>query len=284
MWKYTDVDGINTRYHESGAGSPVVLIHGGEIASGTADTWDRLIEELEPHHRVIAFDRLGSGYTDNPKSDAEFRMSTVVKHAATFLKQINVESATMMGQSRGAFVASRLAKEYPELVQNLVIINSASISVRYPVEPLPSTLTYETYYKRFNGEADHDARIMSVTTEHMTPEWVAARQAIADLPKTKEGQAKFKELWDDIFVEFEQLKNDTLKWFIGGGHTKPTLIVWGIGDPTTTARDASDLFEILQPHINELRLHLINRSGHWPHREYPAEVAREVHSFIEANA
>lgn len=284
MWKFIDVDGINTRYADVGEGSPIVLIHGGEIGSGTADTWDRLIPLLAPRHRVVALDRLGAGHTDNPKSDDSFRMSSVVAHVAALLAQLGIESATIVGQSRGAFVGSRLAKDYPYLVERLVIINSASISVRFPVEPVPGTLTYKTYYQDFTGDADHDARIMSVTTEHMTPEWVAARQAIADLPKTRAAQVTFRELWDDIFAEFEVLKNDVLKWFTRGGHTKPTLIIWGIGDPTTTARDGLDLFEILAPHVEQLQLHMINRSGHWPHREYPQDVAQQVEAFIAVSA
>lgn len=281
MWKFVDIEGYRTRYRESGTGSPVVLIHGGEMGSGTADTWpDAMINHLAENHRVIAFDRLGSGHSDNPKSDEAFRMSTVVEHAASLLRTLGVKGATMVGQSRGAFVASRLSKLYPELTERLVVINSASISVRFPVEPLPGTLTYETYYRTFNGDEDHDARIMSVTTEHMTEEWVAARKEVAELPKSIEAKEKFKFLWDEIFAEFEILKNDTLKWFIGGGHTKPTLIIWGVGDPTTTARDGMDLFEIFAPHVEQLRLHFINRSGHWPHREYPEEVGREIRDFI----
>jgi pimeloyl-ACP methyl ester carboxylesterase len=279
MWKYIEVNGINTRYHESGEGSPVVLIHGGDIGSGTADTWDRLIEELEPRHRVIAFDRLASGYTDNP-SDEKFRMSAVVEHAASLLKELSVESATVIGQSRGAFVASRIAKLFPELVDRLVIINSATLAVGRPVETLPGMLTYKTYRETFNGDADHDARVMSVTTDHMSEEWVHARKAIAELPKTLEAQGMLDELWDEVFEEFEIIKNDTIKWFFAGKHTKPTLIVWGVGDPTTTARDAVDLFDILSPHVDELRLHMINRCGHWPHREYPQEVGREVLDFV----
>lgn len=283
MWKYIDVDGINTRYRESGEGSPIVLIHGGEIGGASADTWDdEFINELSPNHRVIAFDRLGSGYTDNPRADDEFRMSAVVSHAGALLEKLNVRDATVAGHSRGAFVASRLAKLHPELVARLVIINSASISVRLPVEVMPGTLTYKLYYETWNGDIEHDERAMSVKTGHITPQYLSALKAIAELPKVIEARQKFKDLWHDVFAEFEIIKNDTLKWFIGGGFAKPTLIVWGVGDPSTTARDAADLFEIFTPHVEELRMYMINRSGHGPHKEYPYEVGRAVANFVEA--
>jgi pimeloyl-ACP methyl ester carboxylesterase len=207
-------------------------------------------------------------------------MSSVIRHLRAFMDKLGLAGATVVGQSRGAFCAARLAMEFPHLVSRLVLINSASISVRLPVEPLPGTLTHETYYERFTGDTRADAEVMSVTYGHITDEWVAARTEVARLEKTREAAATFKRLWTDIFAEFEVLKNEILKWIIAGGHTKPTLIVWGVGDPTTTARDAFELGEIMQPHVDKLRLHLINRSGHWPHREYPDEVGSEIRQFI----
>jgi len=280
-WRYVDVDGIRTRYREHGSGDPIVLIHGGEIAAGSADAWPpQLLELLGAEHRVIAYDRLGSGYTDNPRSDDEFSMRAVVDHTAAFLREIGVDSATVVGQSRGAYVALRLAKVHPELVQRLVLINSASVSARFPAEPVPSMRNYGVYYEQFTGDADHDSRLMSVTVDHITPEWAGARQQIAELDKTRDAKATFARLWESFFREFEIDKGETLKWVIRGGHDKPTLLLWGIGDPTTTLDDAVELFTLMQPHIDELRMHVINRSGHWPHREYPLEIGAEIRDFV----
>jgi pimeloyl-ACP methyl ester carboxylesterase len=281
-WKFTTVDGYRTRYKDEGSGDPIVLFHGGEFGAGGADTWrDEMIDVLvTAGHRVVVVDRLGQGLTDNPRSDAEYRMSAVVDHATRFVRAMGIEGATLGGQSRGAFVASRIAMDHPELCRRLVIINSASISVRYPAEGVPGTLTYETYNKTMTGDVAVDLRIMSSTTEHLTDEFVARRTEIAALPKSQEARATFKRVHDEMFAEFEVLKAEVLKWFIGGGHRKPTLIIWGVGDPTTRASDGLDLFEVMQPHVDDLRLHMINRSGHWPHREYPIEVADEIRDFI----
>lgn len=281
-WKFIEVAGITTRYRESGRGEPIVLIHGGEFGSGSADAWpDDFIEGLACDYRVMAFDRLGNGHTDNPSEDSGFRMSAVTEHAANFMTELGVERATVVGQSRGAYVAARVAKTHPYMVKNLVLINSGSISVRFPAEPMPSMPSYKIYYELATGDIRHDSQLMSVTHEHITDEWVTAREAAMLSEKARAAKAAMERERDAFFEEFEATKAETMKWLIGGGLTKPTLIIWGVGDRTTTLRDGVDIFEILQPHVDRLAMHIMNRSGHWPHREYPVETATQISDFLK---
>ncbi len=67
--KFRNVDGIRTRYYEAGIGEPLVLIHGGSFGSYySADHWSLNFDGLSKHFHVYAFDKLGQGYTDNPRS------------------------------------------------------------------------------------------------------------------------------------------------------------------------------------------------------------------------
>jgi 2-hydroxy-6-oxonona-2,4-dienedioate hydrolase len=283
-WQEIDVDGVRTNYREAGSGPAVVFFHGGEWGSGGGHTWPQeMFDVLGPAHRVVAFDRLGQGFTDNPRDDAGYRMSAVISHAVAFIRKLGISDATLVGQSRGGYVASKIAKDYPELAKRLVVINSASISVRYPAEPVPGTLTYEVYRRQQTGEVAHDAAIMSATQDHMTDEWLKIRTEVEQLDKSVEARAAHQRVWTEMYREFEIDKSDLLKWMIGGGLTKPVLLIWGVGDPTTTIRDGVDLFEVLTPHNPHLRAKFINQAGHWPHREYPQEVAEEILAFIDRN-
>ena len=71
--KFIDVEGIRTRYFERGSGETVVLVHGGAFGSTTgacsADDWDLNFDGLAQWFRVFAIDKLGQGYTDNPRTD-----------------------------------------------------------------------------------------------------------------------------------------------------------------------------------------------------------------------
>src|SRR3954470_7265495 len=73
--KFVDVAGIRTRYFDGGTGEPLVLIHGGEWpATASADGWAPVFDHLAQQFHVYVFDKLGHGFTDNPKTDADFSM------------------------------------------------------------------------------------------------------------------------------------------------------------------------------------------------------------------
>ena len=70
--KFVDVDGIGTRYFEMGSGETVVLFHGGNFGShhgaDCAADWNLNFDGLAEECRVIAVDKIGQGYTDNPET------------------------------------------------------------------------------------------------------------------------------------------------------------------------------------------------------------------------
>jgi pimeloyl-ACP methyl ester carboxylesterase len=86
--KFIDVNGIRTRYFEKGAGPIVVLFHGGHFgshdAADCAEDWNLNFDGLAQWFHVYAVDKIGQGYTDNPKRDEDYTMATVVQHAYGF--------------------------------------------------------------------------------------------------------------------------------------------------------------------------------------------------------
>ncbi len=58
--------GVRVRYLDEGQGPPVVLIHG---FASSLDTWRTVLPVLTRHHRVIALDLKGFGWTDRPAGD-----------------------------------------------------------------------------------------------------------------------------------------------------------------------------------------------------------------------
>ena len=98
--KFVDVDGIKTRYFEGGSGETLVLVHGGQFGSiYSADVWSLNFDILCEHFHVYAFDKLGQGYTDNPKTDAEYTMKAVIEHTYQFLRTVGIQKANLLGHS-----------------------------------------------------------------------------------------------------------------------------------------------------------------------------------------
>src|SRR5439155_4912275 len=65
--KFIAIDGVKLHYLDEGQGPIVVLLHGNGT---TLVDWmaSGVVKHLAQHHRVIAFDRPGFGYTDRPRT------------------------------------------------------------------------------------------------------------------------------------------------------------------------------------------------------------------------
>src|SRR5580658_10220684 len=84
---YLDIDGVRVRILDVAAtdgdsGEPLVLLHG---FASSLETWTPLMHELVRHHRVIALDLKGFGWTDRPPGDyspkAQAALVAAVMHA-----------------------------------------------------------------------------------------------------------------------------------------------------------------------------------------------------------
>lgn len=105
---------------DSGAGTPVVMIHG--IASSSV-TFERLVPLVEPHHRVISIDLLGFGESPAP-ADAEY---TIDEHAAALARTLRSlklgRQFVLVGHSMGALIASRYVATHPRRVSKLILVS-----------------------------------------------------------------------------------------------------------------------------------------------------------------
>lgn len=104
---------------DSGAGTPIVLLHG---IGRTGNVWRNVMEQLAPLPlRVIAFDLLGFG--GSPKPD--WAKYDVNDHARAVIASIKKERfgqpAVLVGHSMGCLVAVRVAKLRPDLVRHLIL-------------------------------------------------------------------------------------------------------------------------------------------------------------------
>ena len=287
--KWLDVNGIRTRYFDAGTGDvPVVFIHGGQMgdASGgeNAEDWALNFPPLSQQHRVIAIDRLGQGYTDNPKDDADCTMAGAVGHATGFLQALGAGPYNLVGHSRGGYIAGAIALAKPELVNACIIVDSASAGpgegrndIVFCTNPheqgtLPaSRFVYEGY---------------SCTFDHITDEWLAMKQKITDLPKNREMIARMNGhiLAARFLPDFVSDRDRFFERIDSDGFRRPVLLVWGYDDPTAPLQMGLDLFDRIAKHQLRTQLHVFNKAGHFSFRERPEEFNRVVSDFFEGVA
>lgn len=109
-------------------GSPVVLLAGGAASS---HGFFPGIEQALPGHRVISFDRPGTGKAQD-LGTASF--STGSASLASFLKELDKGPAVIVGQSLGGAQAIHFAMEHPSLVAGLVLIDPTPLDAPHQLK------------------------------------------------------------------------------------------------------------------------------------------------------
>ena len=104
----------------TGAGSPVVLLHG---FTGSSASWAEVSRELAHEHDVIAIDALGHGDSSAPEDPRRYHAAEQVADLHAVLDRLGVTRAVVVGYSMGARLALAFAAAYPSRVSALVLVS-----------------------------------------------------------------------------------------------------------------------------------------------------------------
>ncbi|HEY0185687.1 MAG TPA: alpha/beta hydrolase, partial [Rhodopila sp.] len=114
--------GVDVAYVVTGAGPPLLLMHGGE-ADHTM--FDRFVPYLAADFACIGYDQRDSGATVNPPEP--YDVTDMADDAAGLIAALGHKSVHVFGTSLGSIIAQALAVRHPALVDRLVL--SAAIRV-----------------------------------------------------------------------------------------------------------------------------------------------------------
>jgi len=120
---YADVNGVHMYYETYGAGTPLVLLHGGMLSIRL--NFAGLIPTLAQQHRVIGVELQGHGRTAD--IEREITPAALASDVVGLLDHVGVDRADVLGHSMGGAVAMELAISHGDRVRNVVPI---SVSVR----------------------------------------------------------------------------------------------------------------------------------------------------------
>src|SRR5437016_1002508 len=114
---FFDSNGVRIHYVMSGAGEPVVLIHGWAADAGM---WQPLIDDLARDHQVIALDCRGHGKSGKPHDPAQYGME-MTRDVVRLLDHLGIKRAHIAGYSMGGSIAIKLLSEHPERFLTAII-------------------------------------------------------------------------------------------------------------------------------------------------------------------
>lgn len=280
------VGDIDTVYYDAGQGEPIVFIYGGNFGTGdsapSAPAWDLNFVPLSKRYRVIAFDKLGQGYTDGPKRAEDFTMAAVVRHVAEFIQALNLPPVHVVGHSRGGFAATRLTLEYQHLIRSLTIINSGTLSTAVSTNELVLAKAPHPPFTRESARWVYEGYCFS--PKSVTEDWIDVVYDVLTWPTYRDIVKRYsdEQLGSRFFLPaLAKQKRETLHWLAEGRLQRPTQIVWGSNDPTATVAGAYEMFETISAHQRQTALHLINEAGHFPYREHPERFNALLAGFVD---
>lgn len=287
--EFIDINGTRTRYYDIGEGEPLVLVHGGNWSGlSNANTWSSSFEHLSDEFRVIAFDRIGCGMTDNPDDLDEFRYQTEYEHALNFLETMGLDEVHIAGSSRGAGLAARMTVEEPERFKTLVMLNSGTFGPQTGDKNFRRDRIFERWkpdgFEPTTPEYTRHRYVQySHQTENITDEFCRTNAYMRSQPKAEEMAEILEDegyiddwkegMYDQMDIAHQRIKDGVLS-------STPVLYIYGRNDLMVPLEMVTSAFDLIAQGNSNVRMKIINECGHIIYREHPEEFSQTVIDFV----
>ena len=264
------VEGREVNTIDTGGGDlPVlVFVHG---LSGTWQNWLLNIPAFMDSHRVIAPDLPGFGESPMPREEISIKLYARILDG--LLRSLGVESAVVVGNSMGGFVAAELALSYSTMVERLVLVSAAGLSIE---------------------EASRAPLLVGARVWAGTATWLGARgQSVITRPRARR-------LGLQMIVRYPERLSPELTYEItrGAGTAGfvpameallsygfrdqlsrievPTLVVWGRNDMLVPRGDAREYVRLIGDNAQR---EMFEDTGHLTMLERPSRFNRLLAAF-----
>ncbi len=278
--QYVDVGSGRLHVVESGAGPPVILLHG---TNTSALSFLPLLEHLDGL-RVIAVDRPGFGLSAPSNVPRERFRGAAVEFLEELVDELALESFALAGNSMGGTWALWYALHRPERVRRLVLIGSAPLlpgtCAPAPLRLVTVPVVGDLLTRLLKPNAKMVVRLLSSVGEKDTivrhPDVIEAVVAAGRDPVAARGNlAELRAAISPFgFRHSAMIRNDELRHL-----SVPTLLIWGDHDPVggvEVAQAAAGL-------IPDAQLELLP-AGHVPYLGHPDRTSELVSGFIRSGA
>ena len=262
---FLELDGMPVHYRINGTGKPIVLIHG---TGSSLHTWEEWTKILEQEFQVISLDIPGFGLT-GPNKEGEYNLNYYAKFLDTFLKQIDIDTIAIAGNSLGGAIAWTYATLFPKKVKKLILVDASGYtSNKEP--PLAFQLAKNPVLSRL---------LLSMTPKSLF------ETSIKDVYYNK--ALVSSELINQYYELY--LREGNRRAFIDRVNTKqygdpskiktikcPTLIQWGQHDRWVLLENAYKF----NKDIADSKLIIYENAGHVPMEEIPEITGRDALNFL----
>src|SRR5262249_50412490 len=155
--RYAEINAVRIYYETFGAGSPVLMLHGG---TAFHESMHYQIRALAPSHFVIAPDSRGHGRSTDGESPLSY--AQMADDMVKLLDELQVGKTDIVGWSDGGIIGLDLAMHHPERVGRLVAIGAnydvSGLQPLPPADASPDAAELEAlrrFYERLAPDPAH---------------------------------------------------------------------------------------------------------------------------------
>ncbi|MBL8089183.1 MAG: alpha/beta hydrolase [Anaerolineales bacterium] len=277
--KFIEINDVNIHYKESGSGETTfILLH---PFGGSTYSWREVMDDFAQYGRVIAYDRPAFGLTERPMPEDwienPYGMKANIEILKSLLDEFGIEKAVLVGNSAGGAVAVAFALEYPERVEQLILVAPGVGGGRAPQFPswaLPimwspqmhriGPLFMRDYQESLPRTVERGWFDQTKLTDEI-------RQTHLQILKIKNWDRAFYELvFAPAYPELRSLLPELkIKAYIIGGEEDRLIRTWYL--------------EAVATEIPEAQLTLIPQCGHVPQEECPDEFMKIIETYLQSN-
>ncbi|HCR71650.1 MAG TPA: hypothetical protein DIW23_09415 [Anaerolineae bacterium] len=277
--KFIEINNVNIHYKESGSGDKTfILLH---PFGGSTYSWREVMDDFAQYGRVIAYDRPAFGLTERPMPEDwienPYGMKANVEILKSLLDEFGIEKAVLVGNSAGGAVAVAFALEYPERVEQLILVApgvGGGRNPQFPTWALPVMWTPQMhrigplFMRDYQESLPRTVERGWFDQTKLTDE---IRQTHLQILKIKNWDRAFYELvFAPAYPELRGLLPELkVKAYIIGGVEDRLIRTWYL--------------ETIVTEIPEAELSLIPQCGHVPQEECPDEFMEVIKIYLQSN-
>jgi len=139
-------DSIIINYVIGGTGPPLLLLHG---YPQTHVIWHKIAPALAEKYTVVISDLRGYGDSSKPPTDEKhtpYSKRATAKDQVELMKALGFDKFLLVGHDRGGRVGHRLALDYPEVVEKLVVMDIAPTYTMYKTTDMDFAKAYYHWF------------------------------------------------------------------------------------------------------------------------------------------
>jgi len=139
-----DANGVKIAVRTAGDGPPLLLLHG---YPQTGYMWHKVASRLAQNHHVVIADLRGYGDSEKPPTDADhaaYSKRAMAADMIAVMQAFGYAKFDVAGHDRGGRVAHRLARDYPDAIRRLAVLDIA-----------PTLMMYDTTDREFATKYYH---------------------------------------------------------------------------------------------------------------------------------